>query len=149
MTTYLSSHFTLEEMTHSQQADRLDLDNSASPAIIAKLKVLAYGMETVRLLLGKPITVSSGYRSIEVNRSLGSKDSSQHVRGEACDFVCHAYGPPAMIVSAILASGVIEFDQLILEFATNKNGGWVHISFTERPRMQALVIDKNGTRPYA
>jgi len=71
---------------------------------------------------------------------VNGQPASQHCRGEAVDFICPSFGPPHKIVDAIRKSAV-EFDQVILEF-----GRWVHISFSGAPRMQALVIDKNGTR---
>ena len=170
MSTYLSSNFTLEEFTASQTADREGIDNTPPPEVVMRLKVLAYGLETVRLMLGKPIFISSGYRGEELERALTRKAFSEwcarrglkedfeswgtyfagksHPKGEACDFTCPAFGPPAMIVSAIKHGG-IEYDQLILEYADKPNGGWVHISFSERNRRQALVIDHKGTRNYA
>ena len=63
--------------------------------------------------------------------------------GQAVDFTCPAFGTPAQIVRRIVSSG-IEYDQCILEF-----GAWVHISFSDKPRRQALVIDKTGARAYA
>ena len=65
--------------------------------------------------------------------------------GEAADFICPRFGTPAEIVAAVRDSG-IPFDQLILEYARN-GGGWVHMSFTDRPRRMALEIDAQGTRP--
>jgi len=143
----LSDHFTLEEMTHSQTADRLRLDNSAPLFVIPNLTILANGMEKVRALLGYPITISSGYRSPEVNKAVGSKPTSQHATGNACDFICPAFGAPPEIVKAIVESD-IDYDQVIQEFAGN-GGGWVHISFSDRNRKQALIIDSTGTRAYA
>lgn len=138
----LSEHFTLEELTASQTAARLGIDNSPTDEIVAVLKETAAGMENVRALLGKPITVSSGYRCQLLNRAVHGQPNSQHTTGQAVDFICPAYGTPQKIVNAILKSD-IEFDQCILELDE-----WVHISFSHAPRMQALVIDHDGTRIY-
>lgn len=139
---YLSPHFTLAEFTASETAARRGIDNTPPPAVMAALLKTAQGMEAVRVRLGgAPITVSSGFRSLELNRAIGSRDTSQHVKGEACDFICPRFGTPRQVVDAIKDSG-IEFDQLILEF-----NRWVHISFTDKPRHQVLVIDRDGTRP--
>lgn len=141
---YLSPHFTLAEFTASETAARRGIDNTPPPAVMAALLKTAQGMEAVRVRLGgAPITVSSGFRSLELNRAIGSRDTSQHVKGEACDFICPRFGTPRQVVDAIKDSG-IEFDQLILEF-----NRWVHISFTDKPRHQVLVIDRDGTRPLA
>lgn len=144
--TYLSPHFTLAELTVSQEAARRGLDNEPGPGELAALKRTALGLEAVRIRLGgAPIIVTSGYRCSALNAYIGSKDTSQHVKGEAADFICPRFGTPAEIVAA-LRDGGIEYDQLILEFAgTGK--GWVHISFTDNPRRQALQIDQAGTRP--
>ena len=141
----LSPHFTLAEFTHSQTAARYGIDNDPPAHVLPKLAATAAGMELVRALLGKPITVSSGYRSSTLNRLLKGSKSSQHMAGEAVDFTCAAFGTPVDIVAAIVASD-IPYDQCILEFGAR---GWTHISFSERNRKQALIIDSNGSREYA
>jgi zinc D-Ala-D-Ala carboxypeptidase len=139
----LSEHFTLDEFCTSQTAARLGILNDPPLEVVAHLKRTAEGMEKVRSLLGdKPIHINSGYRSLKVNAAVGSKSTSQHVTGQACDFICPRYGTPEQIMKAIISSP-IEYDQCILEF-----GQWVHISFTSSPRKQALIIDHSGTRGY-
>jgi len=141
----LTDHFTLEELTHSQTAARLGLDNEPSPAVVDALTRTAHGLEMVRVLLQAPILVSSGYRSPLVNRAVGGAANSQHILGEAADFTAPGFGPPEMIVRAIMRSTrPIPYDQLIVEY-----GRWVHISFSRSPRHQALVIDHDGTRAFA
>lgn len=75
MPRHLSSHFTLEEMIHSQAATRQRIDNSPSPEILSNLRRLAATLEEVRSLLGDaPILISSGYRCPALNRATsGSK----------------------------------------------------------------------------
>jgi hypothetical protein len=144
----LSDHFTLEEFESSATAKRLGLDNSVPKFIIPKLIKTALGMEEVRaLLLNKPIHLTSGYRSPEVNRAVGSKPTSQHITGNACDFICPLYGSPKAIVERIVASD-ISYDQVILERSTS-GSTWVHISFSDRNRKQALSIDGQVTREFA
>ncbi len=145
--THLSEHFTLEELTFSQTAARKGLDNTPSKEIVLNLTYTANKLELVRELLGnKPLIISSGYRSPEVNKAVGSTAKrSQHLTGEAVDFTCPQFGTPRQIVKAIQASD-IDYDQVILEFDR-----WVHISFTRSGsnRNQALVIDSSGTRLFA
>ena len=139
--TKLSAHFTLEEFTFSQTAARKGLDNTPSPQVLANLRRTAEGLEGVRIILGgAPINVSSGYRSPAVNAAVGGAKASQHLTGEACDFTAPQFGPPQAVFDAIKRSG-IGYDQLLLEFDR-----WVHISFADRQRKQALVIDNIGTR---
>ena len=142
----LTQHFTLEELIASDIAARHGIDNiPSSPLVLTNLKTLAEGLENVRTLLGKPITINSGYRSIMVNSLLGSKPSSQHTKGLAADFICPSFGTPKDIIKKIVSSD-IKYDQVILEF-----NRWIHISFCEegfKPRKQELIIDGSGTRNF-
>lgn len=139
----LTGHFTLEELTASDVAARLGLDNTPSPAIMQNLHTLADKLEEVRCVLGRPVIVSSGYRSLPVNRTLGSKDTSAHIQGLAADFICPGFGSPLEVAEELAAHGV-KFDQLIHEF-----GRWVHIGLKPAYadwRGQLLTIDRNGAR---
>jgi len=143
--TRLTPHFTLEEFTFSQTATRKGIDNTPHEGILDNLCILANGMEDVRNLLNAPIHVSSGYRCPELNDLLGSKRTSQHTQGLACDFTSNAYGSPQIIFADIISSD-IRYDQLILEFDR-----WIHISFVEdggNPRKQALIINGEGAMIY-
>lgn len=111
-------------------------------AVMDALKRTAQGLEAVRVRLGcAPIIVTSGYRCPALNAAIGGAKNSQHMRGEAADIICPRFGGPVEVATALRDSGV-EYDQLLLEF-----GRWVHVSFSERPRHMALVVDKAGTRP--
>lgn len=138
----LSPHFTLAEFVISETAARSGIDNDPPMELLPALKRTAQGLEAVRVRLGgAPITITSGYRCKALNTAIGGAADSQHMRGEAADFICPRFGSPLEVATALRDSG-IEYDQLLLEF-----GRWVHISFSAAPRHQALVIDKAGTRP--
>lgn len=138
----LSPHFTLDELTVSQEAARRGIDNTPPPEVIRALERTAQGLEAVRIRLGgAPIVVSSGYRCPELNAAIGGAKASQHMTGQAADIICPRFGGPVEVAYALRDSG-IEYDQLILEY-----GRWVHISFSAHPRHMALIIDKAGTRP--
>lgn len=141
----LSPNFTLEELTHSEIAERLGLDNQPDDIIIANLTRLARFLEEVRRVVGRPIMVNSAYRSPKVNEAIGSKPTSQHCKGCAADIKVPGLTPND-IVNLVIKSN-IEYDQLIREFDS-----WVHISipnnFADKPRKQVLIIDKSGTRPF-
>jgi hypothetical protein len=132
----ISEHFTFQELTFSEAALRLELDNTPAPPVIGNLRLVAAVMEQVRTLLGeRPIVVRSGYRSAEVNEAVGGVITSAHCRGLACDFVCPAFGTPAEVAVAVLTSS-LEYDQLILEY------GWVHVGLAQEgllPRREALT----------
>lgn len=135
MATWLSPHFTLEELTATQQRG---LDNTPSAQVRANLRRTAQHMEAVRELLGGyPILVSSGYRSPAVNRAVGGAARSAHLTGKAVDFVCHRLGTPRAICRE-LADSPLAFDQLIEE------GTWVHLSFDPRQRRQILTKAPGG-----
>ena len=139
----LSPNFSLTEFTDSQTAARMGIDNDPPVELVPVLKATARCMEDVRDLLGgKPVLVSSAYRSPELNAAIGGSKNSQHMSGEAVDFTCPKFGTPEQIVKAIKNSPLL-FDQCILEFYR-----WVHISFSDRNRRQTLIIDKNGTRSF-
>jgi uncharacterized protein YcbK (DUF882 family) len=143
----LTAHFTLEELTASETAERNGWDNTPNEQELANLGRLAAFLEQVKeVLAGKPIMISSGLRTKKVNDAVGSKDTSQHRIGCAADFKVPGMTPDE-VVKAIIASG-IGYDQVIREFDR-----WTHISIPNSinfsPRGQALIIDKAGTRPYS
>lgn len=141
MSDKITKHFTMEELTQSQTADRKGLDNTPKGEELNNLVQTAHMMEKVREILnGKPVLVSSGYRSPKVNRAVGGSRTSAHMTGWAVDFICPGFGTPREICEAIKASGMT-YDQLIWEF-----GRWVHISFDPRKRGEDLTIDRDGTR---
>jgi len=133
----VTPHFTLAELTHT---DHRSLDNTPNAAELANLKRLAEFLETVKTTLGgKAVMISSAYRSKAVNDAVGSRDTSSHRLGLACDFRVPGMAPDA-VVRALLK---LPFDQIIREF-----DAWTHISIADKPRRQALIIDKLGTRPF-
>jgi zinc D-Ala-D-Ala carboxypeptidase len=140
----ISEHFTLQEMSFSEAAARLAIDNTPTPEAIENLIRVAAAMEAIRALLGAiPINVHSGYRSPQLNRAVGGVESSAHCRGLACDFVCPAFGTPMEVARTILSSA-IEYDQLILEY------GWVHIGLASAGvslRREALT-KRSPQEPY-
>ena len=136
----LSPHFTLDELTHT---DHREIDNTPTQDEISNLQQLANFLEEVKTVLGgKPIMISSGFRCKALNDAVGSKDSSQHRTGFAADFRVPGMTPDE-VVRAVIASN-IGYDQIIREFDR-----WTHISVSDKPRKQALIIDKSGTRAFA
>tara|TARA_R110000796_G_scaffold82512_1_gene180899 strand:+ start:110 stop:550 length:441 start_codon:yes stop_codon:yes gene_type:complete len=141
-----SPHFSIDELTFSETATRHGIDNVANGNALDNLYKTARGMENVRTVLNdSPIYISSGYRCLDLNTILGSKPTSSHIAGLACDFTCQRFGSPREIVLAIIKSK-IDYDQIILEYER-----WVHISFSkykEDPKKQSLIITKSGTIPF-
>jgi hypothetical protein len=140
----LSEHFTLEELTATSHRE---FDNTPKANELANLMRVAALLEQVKTVLGgKPVMINSGFRSKQVNDSVGSKDTSQHRIGCAADIRVPGMTPNE-VVQAIIDSD-IGYDQLIREFDS-----WTHISVPDMPaippRKQVLIIDKQGTRVYA
>jgi zinc D-Ala-D-Ala carboxypeptidase len=136
----MTPHFTLAELTATSHRQ---FDNTPNESELANLQRLAEFLEQVKTVLGgKPIMVNSAFRSKQVNDSVGSKDTSQHRTGCAADIRVPGMTPDA-VVRALMASK-LPYDQLIREF-----DAWTHVSIADKPRRQALIIDRTGTRPFA
>jgi len=135
---FLTPHFTLQEMIASQTAAREGLDNTPSSEVISNLRLLCQVLEQVRTLFGRPIIVSSGYRSAAVNARVGGARKSQHITGLAADFTVIDVGNRDVVRR--LSESSVAFDQLILEFDS-----WVHLSVsTAAPRREVLTIRKGA-----
>ena len=138
----LSGHFSLRELTVSQTALRKGIDNKPTPEHVENLTELAVQvLEPTRRHFGKPIAISSGYRSKELCLAIGSSENSQHAKGQAVDF--EIGGVPNIKIAYWLQNNV-DFDQLILEFYNpdDPSSGWVHCSYSkEENRKQSLLYN--------
>ena len=139
----LSANFTLSELTKSQTAVRKNIKNEPSTAHVENLIHLAETvLQPIRDHFGKPVVISSGYRSPELCEAIGSSSKSQHARGEAADF--EIMGVDNMQLAMWINKNT-DFDQLILEFYEpgDPNSGWVHCSAVrEGSRAQVLKASK-------
>ena len=139
----LSDHFTLSELTKSSTAERRGIANEPGSTEIENLiTVCDQILEPVREHYGIPFAPSSGFRGLELNRAIGSSDTSQHVKGEAIDFEVPGIANKDV---ALWVMENCEFDQLILEFYKEgiPDSGWVHCSYTvdNDNRKSARVFD--------
>lgn len=134
--TRLSPHFHLSELVASETAVRLGLPNDPTEVEIGRLRQLCVLLESARVLLGgKPITITSGYRSALVNLDVGGARKSAHCEGRAADFICPQYGSPQEVARRLFDAN-LPFDKLIYE------GTWVHIQIAkdgEIPRRQVYT----------
>ena len=141
--TQLSEHFSLEELTFT---DHREFNNTPNKQELANLVRLAAFLELVRDLVRQPLNINSAFRCKQVNDAVGSKDTSQHRLGCAADLRVPGMTPNEVVQAIIRAE--LQFDQIIREFDR-----WTHVSITNtadsKPRRQALIIDKTGTRKYA
>ncbi len=136
---YLSKYFTLDEMTASQTAARKRIDNKPGPEILENLKDTCVQADRVRELMGFPMLISSGYRSLKLNIAVGGSKTSSHLQGYAMDFRCRGFGTVREVFDflkkAMRENGIL-FDQLIYE------GNWVHLGFG--PEMRGEILIYNG-----
>jgi zinc D-Ala-D-Ala carboxypeptidase len=141
----LSAHFSLREFTRSAEAARKGIDNTPSPAIISNLVATAQMLEKIRALIQSPIRITSGYRCLRLNRAIGSKDTSDHIRGLAADIDADSFASPFHLATT-LAPRVdsLAIGQLILEFDE-----WVHVStkLPAKPINRILTINSSGVFP--
>jgi hypothetical protein len=149
----LSEHLDLSEVIRSESAKRNGISNMPTEQHIANFKLLADKIfEPIRAHFRCPIHISSGYRSIELNRAVKGSLTSQHCQGEAIDIDMD--GTPNGVTNKMVFDFIknnLEFDQLIWEFGTNENPDWVHVSYesTGRQRKQVLkAIRSNGSTQY-
>lgn len=127
--TQLSTHFSLAEMTASDMAKRIGDRNQPDAEALARMKDLClHVLEPLRAHFGRPVHVNSGFRSLRVNRAVGSGDTSQHRKGEAADI--EIPGVSNVAVARWIRDN-LDFDQLILEGYRSgiPNSGWVHVSW--------------------
>lgn len=137
----LSKHFTLDEMTRSSSI----FDNTPNEHIIENLKHTCSQLEKVRELLGdKPIVISSGFRSREVNISVNGAKNSDHLWGFAVDFRVSGLTPYEIV--EMISKSDIPFKQIINEFQS-----WTHLSFEKgNDKCQVLTASKvKGKTVYA
>ena len=138
----LSGHFSLAELTKSQTATRKGIDNKPTLDHIENLTELCTQvLEPTRRNFGKPMVISSGYRSEELCEAIGSSKNSQHAKGEAADF--EMFGVDNKELAKYIKNNLV-FDQLILEFYNpdDPSSGWVHCSYSkEENRKQSLLYN--------
>jgi hypothetical protein len=131
----VTANFALSEFTSSDTAERLGIANTPDDVAMGNLcNILIPGMQRIRDLLGVPVVVKSGYRGRLLNAAVKGSPSSQHLTGNACDFVAPGFGSPRQVCELLVhQSALIRFDQLICE------GSWVHVSFAANRRNQVLT----------
>jgi hypothetical protein len=145
----LSEHFTYAELTRSTTAVRKGISNSPTKEHAANLVQLCNEvLEPLRKLYGRPIRISSGYRSVALNKAVGGSATSHHCFGMAVDIDQGSAAENMRIFNLLKAYG--SYTQLIFEFGTLEDGpDWVHVSFDiedlKRQTLRAVQV-KNKTQ---
>ena len=141
---YLSPNFSLEEMCKSSTALRKNINNSPDDLQVQCMTALCENiLQPIRDEFG-PFIVSSGFRSVALCQAIGSKATSQHAKGQAADFEVPGVDNYEL---ALWIDTNLSYDQLILEYYSGGNSGWIHCSYVPNGRKQKLTIDNyHGTR---
>jgi hypothetical protein len=148
----LSEHLDLSEVIRSESAKRNGISNMPTEAHIANFKLLAEKVfEPIRNHFRCPIHISSGYRSLELNKCIGGAATSQHCSGEAIDIDMD--GSPNNVTNKMIFNYIkdnLEFDQMIWEFGNDSNPDWVHVSYesTGKQRKQILKAYKESGKTH-
>lgn len=133
----LTDHFSLDEFISSDTARRLQIDNQPPEHVVERMTALArHVLEPVRIHFKRPVFITSGYRSAELNQAIGGSNMSQHMMGEAADIVIPGIDPEDI---AKYIWNDLDFDQLILEYSP-EGKKWVHVSYTHRHPLRLEVL---------
>lgn len=147
----LSKNLKLAEVTKSATAIKHGISNRPSGEHLSNLIQIANKVfQPLRDHYGKPIAVTSGYRSEALNDLIGGSSSSQHCKGEALDLDADVFGGLENWEIFEFIKNNLEFDQLIWEFGDDENPDWVHVSYkSENNRGEVLsAIQQRGRTTY-
>lgn len=138
-------YFTIEELCKSGRATRLKIKNVPTEEHKVNMTALInVVLDKAREILGKPITVSSGYRSWQLNEATpGSSKTSQHSKGQAADLVCYDNYKLLKIIEKYC-----EYDQLIREKGTKTKPAWVHVSYRSDGKNRKQKLETNDGKTY-
>lgn len=141
----ISPHFMLSEFTHSKTAKEKGINNTPSIEQIQNMTALCKEiLEPVRKHFGKPIYITSGYRSEKLNKAVGGSKYSQHIKGEAADFVIK--DTQVHTVYRFLSGSNLSFDQCIYE--KKGDSEWIHISHKRNRKELLIATFENGIPTY-
>jgi NADH dehydrogenase FAD-containing subunit len=146
----LSKNLSLAEVLRSESAKRNGISNTPTKEHLANLTSIALNVfQPIRDHFLVAIHISSGYRSLALNRAVGGSNTSQHSKGQALDIDMDGTKITNKQIFDFIKDN-IEFDQLIWEFGTDKNPDWVHVSYAKgKNRKQILkAVRRNGKTSY-
>ena len=147
----LSKNLSLAEMISSESAKRNGIKNEPTAEHLDNMKKLATNVfQPIRDYFNVPIHISSGYRSLALNKAIKGSLSSQHCSGEAMDIDMDGTSITNAKIFNYIKDNLV-FDQLIWEFGTDKNPDWVHVSYESKGKQRKQVLKvtkKNGKTAY-
>lgn len=129
MNTPVTMHFTIEELYVSETAKRLSINNKPNMQQMINLVYLcAYVLEPLRVAMGEPIKIGSGFRCEKLNKAVGGVYNSQHLKGQAADLCIDSDIQKGRKWFEYIKKN-LPFDQLIWEKNPKTGSCWVHVSF--------------------
>lgn len=135
----LTPHFSYQEMTHSDWAEKRNIDNTPDELQLAALTNICRVLgEPLRAAFG-PIVVTSGFRSERVNEGVHGVGNSRHLRGEAMDIRIGTVERGRQMF--LFIRDHVDFDQLLFEY-DRQGAMWLHCSVCLDPqenRHQAIM----------
>lgn len=147
----LSKNLSLAEMIRSESAKRNGISNMPTEEHLANMKKLAINVfQPIREHFNVPIHISSGYRSLELNKAIKGSKTSQHCTGEAIDIDMDGTTVSNANIFNWIKNNIV-FDQMIWEFGTDTNPDWVHVSYESSGKQRKQILKatkKNGKTVY-
>jgi hypothetical protein len=147
----LSKNLSLAEMIRSESAKRNGISNMPTEEHLTNMKKLAINVfQPIREHFNVPIHISSGYRSLELNKAIKGSKTSQHCTGEAIDIDMDGTKVTNKQVFDYIKNNIV-FDQMIWEFGTDSNPDWVHVSYESSGKQRKQILKatkKNGKTVY-
>lgn len=132
MTNYLSEHFTITEMTASETARKFRIDNTPPDSALKNLKILcSQVLEPARAKFGQPLTITSGYRCLKLNRLVGGQPNSYHTKGMAADIRILSFTDAKRLAEILNEQ---QLTDLVLVESSRTGGTWLHCQFSRNPR---------------
>lgn len=130
-------YFSYSEFFKSDTAEKYQVNNIPEDAqlsqVLGNIKALVSNiLDPLRAMIGRPIIITSGYRSQRVNELVGGSKTSQHLSGKAADIHIKGYTPKQMDMVYRTIQMYYDFDQLI--FYPSKN--IIHVSWNGNKNRQ-------------
>ena len=99
------------KLTNNFNLNEFNKHNFAlTETVLRNIQELAKNLQVLRDEIGKPIKITSGYRSPEHNAKVGGVKSSRHITGEAADLKVAGMTPKevAAVIEKLIAAGKME-----------------------------------------
>lgn len=143
----MMKHFSMNELTRSETAERLGIRNNPDEKVRSRLEQLVENtLDPLREAYGKPINVNSGYRCPRLNKAVGGSANSGHMYGFAADITTGTKKGNRKLWDIVVQNN-IPFTKMIDE----QGFSWIHISYdadnVKKQKMRATK-DSSGRWRY-